>query len=934
MSSNSLIKSTRQAIGGSSNSNGHNTGSAASTMSDATAQVIKRSKEQFITDMRRLLNEAKRHFGDVCWRLDGDDEVIYGHRAILYARANAAFQSRFLNPNGSARLQAIMSGSTLSLQAPPSPLVRSSSALPDTHTPLGSASPGALSVESFRSSPGDTGTPFGRRSPIPVSGTESAFFKSLLDFFYTASTPLGEVFTFLFEDSSYVDKEDALDRLSQDLLFMWRSKLFADMHIQLSETVGLIPEDDEEHSDTPLISEERTFPAHRAILAARCPYFASMFLSPYADSDLSLYTLPSPPFTPAALHFILAYLYTGSLSINRTFDLAVAMDIWKAATYLNHDLLQEDVQCRMEDMCHGFKACCKTCRNRAVRVYVFTTSTEVNAKRLQAQAKKVVLDHFGELWDKDIGNLPYATQKDLLVDKCSQTNASNAAAAMKGIMRIRSRLASERSAAWADHIKSMLLPLEDRIKHFLKTNFAEMAASKSFIDLVEGIGFSNDVLERLLTLLVEALSEGNAAATYEVLVGKLLLREEGIAMDARARLEDTRQDILKYIKARWIGIKSQNGFQHLENWCLKEISDELELPVDDLLQSATTLPQQTTRTGLKLSNTKVHRVDSDAFSVVSAPASLRASVLNKSAARKPTSRSSTHNSVFSIDPADPGSSTTSPPTPVAPTSGTSGRAMPRTSTVLKARTPSSNKSSGRVATPAAAASLVFQQGEATSAMQAASSTRDLEPQQTAKVTYAAKPDLGPTRAPVMTKSARLRQSSTASKLSAQRTGLQRLSRPSSSSSLRSTTSKDTPVVTNPARGNAEISESKSAQESASGRPVSVKSFRSRPTPVAVRSGKAETPPSAPATPNSPISQKASAASRPPSVTATAGRRRSSVSSVKSTRSSSSKISHLRKAGSPESPCHHCQSRNETPEPRQSAQLWKVQERLHRNRRQV
>lgn len=80
MSSNSLIKSTRQAIGGSSNSNGHNTGSAASTMSDATAQVIKRSKEQFITDMRRLLNEAKRHFGDVCWRLDGDDEVIYGHR--------------------------------------------------------------------------------------------------------------------------------------------------------------------------------------------------------------------------------------------------------------------------------------------------------------------------------------------------------------------------------------------------------------------------------------------------------------------------------------------------------------------------------------------------------------------------------------------------------------------------------------------------------------------------------------------------------------------------------------------------------------------------------------------------------------------------------------------------------------------------------------
>lgn len=345
------------------------------------------------------------------------------------------------------------------------------------------------------------------------------------------------------------------------------------MHIQLSETVGLIPEDEDEFSDTPTISEERTFPAHRALLAARCPYFSDMFLTPYSDSEAALFTLPSPPFTPAALHFILAYLYTGSLSINRTFDLSVAMDIWKSATYLSHDILQEEIQCRMVDMCHGFRACCKTCRNRAVRIYVFTTSPEVNARYLQLQAKNVVLEHFGELWDKEIGNLPYSVQKDLLVDKCSETNARNAAAAMKGIMRTRSRLASDRSASWAEHIRSMLIPLEDRIKHFLKTSFAEVATSQSFIDLVEGIGFSNDVLERLLTLLIDSLSEKNAATTYEILVGKLLLREGGIAMDARARLEDARLDILKYVKARWVGIRAQNGFEHLENWCLKELSD-------------------------------------------------------------------------------------------------------------------------------------------------------------------------------------------------------------------------------------------------------------------------------------------------------------------------------------------------------------------------
>lgn len=53
------------------------------SMSDATAQAVKRSKEHFIADMRKLLSEARRYLGDVCWRLDGEDEIIYGHRGEL-----------------------------------------------------------------------------------------------------------------------------------------------------------------------------------------------------------------------------------------------------------------------------------------------------------------------------------------------------------------------------------------------------------------------------------------------------------------------------------------------------------------------------------------------------------------------------------------------------------------------------------------------------------------------------------------------------------------------------------------------------------------------------------------------------------------------------------------------------------------------------------
>lgn len=137
-----------------------------------------------------------------------------------------------------------MSGSSLSLQSPPSPLSSPSSALhPDAHLNARSVSPGAVSVESFRPSPGALTPPSGSRSPIFVPGTESAFFKSLLDFFYTASTPMGEVFTFLFEDSSYIDKEDALDKLSQASsenihLYMARSLTSSTYFLRTSSSCG------------------------------------------------------------------------------------------------------------------------------------------------------------------------------------------------------------------------------------------------------------------------------------------------------------------------------------------------------------------------------------------------------------------------------------------------------------------------------------------------------------------------------------------------------------------------------------------------------------------------------------------------------------------------------------------------------------------------
>ena len=352
-------------------------------------------------------------------------------------------------------------------------------------------------------------------------------------------------------------------------MFAWRSKLFADIQLQVKDNTYDVSNVSDDEAVQP---EETTFSAHRAILSARCPYFAALLLTPYSDTGSQLFSLPGPPFTPAALHFVLAYIYTGSLSLKRTFDLTVAMQIWRSAVYLNLEYLKDEVECRMADMCHGFSACCKSCRIRATKVFAFSHEPDVNSNKLRNLSRPIIVDYFGEICNRTIGELSYDVQKELVVDLCSSTTAMSAARTMKAICQIRQNIETER-ATWADHLRSMLLPLEDRIRYLLKTYLGEIAVSQSFLDLLEGVGFSSDVLEHLFSMLVEGLTEKTAARTYEALVGRVLLREDGIRIDARAKVEDARQSILGYLKKRLMDVRSNDGFDNLDQWCLKELSD-------------------------------------------------------------------------------------------------------------------------------------------------------------------------------------------------------------------------------------------------------------------------------------------------------------------------------------------------------------------------
>ncbi|KAH6884036.1 hypothetical protein BKA70DRAFT_1446264 [Coprinopsis sp. MPI-PUGE-AT-0042] len=50
----------------------------------------------------------------------------------------------------------------------------------------------------------------------------------------------------------------------------------------------------------------------------------------------------------------------------------------------------------------------------------------------------------------------------------------------------------------------------------------------------------------------------------------------------RTTVESTRLELLRWIGKRWIGIRQEGGFDVLEGWALKEISDHIEVPLEDL----------------------------------------------------------------------------------------------------------------------------------------------------------------------------------------------------------------------------------------------------------------------------------------------------------------------------------------------------------------
>lgn len=391
-------------------------------------------------------------------------------------------------------------------------------------------------------------------------------------------------------------------------MYMWRSTLFSDVKIVLvgdengrdGHRHDIAPDADNDSVDEDDEEIDATFSAHRAVLASRSTYFANIlsthsgFLESIQNANTDraprTITLHQPPFTPASLHFALGYIYAGTVMFsNRTLDLGTAFEVYDAAEYLDIHPLKQQIVATIAEMAGYFKLplsndtqhSYRQILHRVPRILAFAVRDTTNEPDLEASATELCVKAFGDLWSKDIAELPYPARKKLVKGVNFSVGAANLVNTLRGVAAIRGRLANEmRFSGWVNELNTMIKAVDGQIKRVLGDNLGGVLDSSSCWDLVHGVGFSSDIFDCLLGLVVEILNDDNCAMVYQLFVEKLLRREDegrGLTPSTRETCEDARKKILRVVKNRWMNVKLSNvhpagGFGLLDSWALEELS--------------------------------------------------------------------------------------------------------------------------------------------------------------------------------------------------------------------------------------------------------------------------------------------------------------------------------------------------------------------------
>ncbi|EUC65177.1 CAP-gly domain protein [Rhizoctonia solani AG-3 Rhs1AP] len=586
--------------------------------STALSTALATATDTWQNELKILFEQAKSRYADVVWDMVDDNErrtdEIWGHKAIVYARAPPSFQARYFAPRTMSDSpgpysQSLFPQSSISLSLPPNdgrPRSRSPSPFgaQRTHSPAPSAGNGTL-----------------LRIPLTMN---PSLFSNELEYLYTGRG-MGLAFEFLFDTSAENEQTkssestvemERREKLRKDLVYMWRSRLYSDVRITLTGSFS--------SSNSEVASA--VFSSHRFILVSRVPYFRTLLSTTFAPVGQNICSsnplplnLPAPPFTPASLHFTLGFVYTGTMAFShRNWDLDTAFNVIRAAKYLGLDTLDNEARARIiTEMMHGlFHAylpfdeydrliegkwgtggCkCKQCQRRAPRVLEFALGDDVRDNILERGAQRALAGMYGEGWaTSEFLALPLRLKNTLLKGVKLRTLPHNVIPLLMATQAGLNKLASN-SEPPAEAVKDLMFQARKKIDEVVCNHLRDFLEQPEWVGLLESdaAGFGDmEKFDLVLESIRRGLADQNAGHVYQTLVSSVLLRE-GPTPDStilsnnsalRAKIEQLRMDTVAWMRKHWTSVRMSSCFDGLEGWALKEISDELDVVIEDIASS-------------------------------------------------------------------------------------------------------------------------------------------------------------------------------------------------------------------------------------------------------------------------------------------------------------------------------------------------------------
>lgn len=291
------------------------------------------------------------------------------------------------------------------------------------------------------------------------------------------------------------------------------------------------------------------FSSHRFILISRVPYFRTLLSSTFAPVGQNISSanpltlnLPSPPFTPASLHFTLGFVYTGTMAFShRNWDLDTAFHIVRSAKYLQLDTLDVEARARIiEEMMHGlFHAhlpfeeydriiggkwgtggCkCKQCQRRAPRVLEFALGDDVRDNILERGAQRALSGMYGEGWTtSEFLALPLRLKNILLKGVRNRTTPQNIIPLLQASQAGLTKLGPNSDPA-AEAVKDLMLQARKHIDEVLCGSLEEFFEQPEWVAILENEASQFGDMDKfglVLESIQRGLADNNAGPVYQV----------------------------------------------------------------------------------------------------------------------------------------------------------------------------------------------------------------------------------------------------------------------------------------------------------------------------------------------------------------------------------------------------------------------------------